>query len=139
MSWRRYGQCQCSLYAGGVLQCSLDLGDEWYVCERELLLFGSHCCFSQSHSFPSIFSFKQIAFFDSFGGDAPWDQEGISGEDAVNYFYTEIIGLDTVGDDLRPTRIVRNNALYGILVWFCVWLCLAFGMKWTGRVAYFTM
>lgn len=57
----------------------------------------------------------------------------------MDYFYTQIIGLNTVGDDLRPTRVVGANVGYSALVWLCVWLCLAFGMKWTGRIAYFTM
>ena len=57
----------------------------------------------------------------------------------VGYFYNDIIGMTTLGEDLRPTRIVGANVGYSVLVWICVWLCLAFGMKWTGRIAYFSM
>lgn len=47
--------------------------------------------------------------------------------------------MTTLGEDLRPTRIVGANVGYSILVWICIWACLAFGMKWTGRIAYFSM
>jgi hypothetical protein len=51
----------------------------------------------------------------------------------------KIIGMDTLGDSLRPTRLVPANIGYSLLGWFCVWACLAFGMEWTGRIAYFSM
>lgn len=48
--------------------------------------------------------------------------------------------MDTVREGtLRPTRLVGANVGYSTLVWVCVWLCLAFGTEWTGRVAYITM
>ena len=79
------------------------------------------------------------AFFDSFGSNDPWADEGTTGEDAVGYFYSNVIGMDTLGDDLRPTRIVWKNVGYSFLTWLLIWLCLAFGTKWTGRITYFTM
>jgi solute carrier family 6 GABA transporter-like protein 1 len=79
------------------------------------------------------------AFFDSFTSSSPWGQANITGEEAVGYFYDDIIGMQTLGKDLRPTRVVGANAGYSALVWVCIYLCLAFGMKWTGRVAYITM
>ncbi len=47
--------------------------------------------------------------------------------------------METLGDDLRPTRIVGQNVGYSFLVWLTVWSCLAFGLKWTGRIAYISM
>jgi solute carrier family 6 GABA transporter-like protein 1 len=79
------------------------------------------------------------AFFDSFGSNDPWASDGTTGEEAVGYFYTTVIGMDTLGNDLRPTRIVWKNVGYSFLTWLLIWLCLAFGTKWTGRITYFTM
>jgi solute carrier family 6 GABA transporter-like protein 1 len=79
------------------------------------------------------------AFFQSWGEEAPWSDEGVTGEQAVSYFYGDIIGMSTLGEDLRPTRVVWPNVGYSALVWLCIFACLAFGMKWTGRVAYITM
>lgn len=47
--------------------------------------------------------------------------------------------MTTLGDELRPTRVVGANVGYSAIVWIIIWLCLAFGMKWTGRIAYFSM
>ena len=71
--------------------------------------------------------------------DAPWGNENLTGEEAVNYFYDDIIGGGTVGDDQKPTRIVARNVGFAFLTWFIVFLCVAWGVKWTGRIAYFTM
>jgi solute carrier family 6 GABA transporter-like protein 1 len=79
------------------------------------------------------------AFFESFGDEDPWADEGVNGTVAVDYFTGHIIGMETLGDDLRPTRIVGQNVGYSILVWLCIWACLAFGLKWTGRIAYVSM
>jgi solute carrier family 6 GABA transporter-like protein 1 len=79
------------------------------------------------------------AFFDSWSDSAPWDKEGITGSDAVTYFVNEIIGADTLPPSGRPTRIVGANVGYSFLTWFLIWVCLAGGTKWTGRITYFTM
>lgn len=87
-----------------------------------------------------LLSWVTNAFFDSFGGDAPWDTPGTTGSDAIDYFNNEIIGMSTVtNEELWPTRVVGANVGYNALVWFCIWLCLAFGSEWTGRVVYITM
>lgn len=80
------------------------------------------------------------AFFDSFGSDNFWAQTPPpTGTEAKNYFFDEIIGMETLGDDLRPTRLVGKNVGYSLLTWFIVYLCIAFGVKVTGRIAYVTM
>jgi len=38
-----------------------------------------------------------------------------------------------------PTRIEFTNVVYLGLTWILVGCCLAFGLKWTGRIAYVTM
>jgi SNF family Na+-dependent transporter len=97
------------------------------------------CAFMLVVYYSMLLSWVTNAFFDSFGSEDPWAKEGTTGEEAVDYFQNKIIGMSTLGDDLRPTRMVWANAGYGIIVWVCVYACLAFGMKWTGRIAYFTM
>lgn len=78
------------------------------------------------------------AFFDTFG-DNFWAQEQVTGSEAKAYFYNTIIGMSTLGDDLRPTRLVGKNVGYSFLTWTIIYLCVAFGLKWTGRITYFTM
>lgn len=78
------------------------------------------------------------AFFDSFG-DNMWASEDVDGDTAVGYFVTDIIGSGTVGEDGKPTRLVGKNVGYSFLTWTIVYLCVAFGLKWTGRITYFTM
>lgn len=89
----------------------------------------------------TLFFHSTTAFFDSFGdGEEVWTQPGANGTEANAYFFNEIVGWDTVREDsLRPTRLVGANVGYSALVWMCVWLCLAFGTEWTGRIAYITM
>jgi solute carrier family 6 GABA transporter-like protein 1 len=97
------------------------------------------CGFMLVVYYSMLLSWVTRAFFESFGSNDPWANQDVTGADAVGYFYTQIIGMDTLGDDLRPTRVVGANVGYSALVWIIVWACLAFGMKWTGRIAYFSM
>jgi len=78
------------------------------------------------------------AFFESFSNFDENYKES-SGGDAYEYFLFEIIGMSTLGEDLRPTRIVWENWGYLILVYFILFLCVGFGVKTTGRISYFTM
>ena len=78
------------------------------------------------------------AFFESFGSMRN-DWEDISGSDATTYFFHDVIGQYTLDEDQKPTRIVFMNVFYLGLTWALVGLCLSFGLKWTGRVAYVTM
>jgi SNF family Na+-dependent transporter len=79
------------------------------------------------------------AFFDSFGDAAPWADEGVTGDVAIDYFLEEIIGTKTLGEDQKATRMMWANVGYSALAWASIWGCLAFGTKATGRIAYFTM
>ena len=58
---------------------------------------------------------------------------------AKEYFENDIIGMSTLGSDLRPTRLVWENVGYSFLTWTIIYLCLAFGLKWTGRITYLTV
>jgi hypothetical protein len=46
--------------------------------------------------------------------------------------------MESLGPDLRPTRLVWKNVGYSLMTWTIVYLCVAFGIKWTGRITYFT-
>ena len=75
------------------------------------------------------------AFFDSWSDDAPWTDPAINGTTAKLYFYNNIIGMETVNDDLTATRLVGANVGYAALTWFIIWLCIAFGESFCGRHA----
>ena len=80
------------------------------------------------------------AFVSSWDEDAPWNNPGLTGEEATNYFYNQIIGMDTVtSSDLKPTRIVGLNVAYTALVYVVIFVVAASGLKVTGRVTYVTM
>lgn len=79
------------------------------------------------------------AFFSSWDENAPWGDPNLTGADATAYFVNEIIGAGTVSDENKATRIVGRNVCFALLTWVVIFFCIAFGVKWTGRVAYFTM
>lgn len=85
-----------------------------------------------------LLSWVANAFFDSFGNNF-WAQNEVTGTQAVNYFYDSIIGASTVGEDQQPTRLVWKNVGYSAMAWFIIYLCVAWGLKWTGRITYFTL
>jgi len=78
------------------------------------------------------------AFFDSFS-NSMWSDENLTESEAVNYFNQQITGAFTAGPDLKPTRIVWANVGYSLFVWFVIYVCVAFGVKVTGRITYFTV
>jgi len=45
----------------------------------------------------------------------------------------ESVGESSLGDDKQPTRVIGANVGYSFLSWFIIYLCVAFGVKWTGR------
>lgn len=77
------------------------------------------------------------AFFESFSDPDAWD--GITGSQGWEYFTNNIMGMSTLGPDLRPTRLVGPNVGYLFLSWFIIFLCVAFDVSTTGRITYFTM
>lgn len=87
-----------------------------------------------------ILGWVMNAFVSSFDDDSPWTNPDLSGEEAINYFYDNIVGLDTVTDaDLKPTRIVGKNVAYTALTWAVIYGFTAFGLRTTGRFTYMTM
>ena len=77
------------------------------------------------------------AFFDSFRDfDVNYKADGA---DPYTYFLDDIIGMKTLGNNLLPTRVVWPNFGCLAFVYFLLFLCVGFGVKNTGRIAYFTM
>jgi solute carrier family 6 GABA transporter-like protein 1 len=85
-----------------------------------------------------LVSWCMRAFFESFGRMRD-DWQEISGSEATQYFFHDVIGTYTLDEDRRPTRIVPLNVFYSAFTWIIIGCCLSFGVKWTGRVAYVTM
>ena len=67
------------------------------------------------------------ALFESGSSTAPWNVEGSTIEDATNYFFNDIIGMESVGDDGQPTRIIGANVGYNFLIQMLIYLCIGFG------------
>jgi SNF family Na+-dependent transporter len=97
------------------------------------------CAYMLGIYYSMLLTWVTNAFFATFKPGDPWSEGEADGTAAVQYFFGSIIGMSTLGEDLRPTRIVWTNVGYSVLTWFCIFCCLAFGLKWTGRVAYVTM
>ncbi|KAL7504516.1 hypothetical protein ACHAXN_002146, partial [Cyclotella atomus] len=68
-----------------------------------------------------------------------WNQEQVTGSEAKAYFYNKIIGMSTLGDDLRPTHLVGKNVGHSFLTWAVIYFCVAFSVRVTGRITYVTM
>lgn len=100
------------------------------------------CGFMLDTYYVVLISWVANAFFSSWSADAPWNDEDLDGEKAVNYFVFDIIGASTVPDsgdnEQKPTRLVWKNVGFTFLSWFIIFLCVAWGVKWTGRIAYAT-
>ena len=98
------------------------------------------CAFILGSYYIVLIAWVVRAFVASFDEDAPWAKEGLTGEDAIGYFYNEIIGMETITDsENRPSRIVGTNVGYTALVWLIIFATTAFGLRVTGRLTYVTM
>lgn len=97
------------------------------------------CGFMLDTYYAVLIAWVANAFFSSWDDDAPWGKEDLTGEEAVAYFYNDIIGMATVTDDGKPSRLVGRNVGFSFLTWLIIFLCIAWGVKWTGRIAYATM
>jgi solute carrier family 6 GABA transporter-like protein 1 len=101
------------------------------------------CGFMLDTYYVVLISWVANAFFSTWSPDAPWNNPDLNGGDAVGYFVNDIIGASTVATDgpdaLKPTRLVWRNVGFMFMTWFIIFLCVAWGVKWTGRIACATM
>jgi len=86
-----------------------------------------------------LISWVVNSFFDTFGSNNIWNSGNVTATEASEYLLVSIIGMDTVGEDMKPTRLVGKNVGYSFLVWAVIYFCIAFGIKATGRLTYVTM
>jgi len=87
-----------------------------------------------------LFAWMIRAFVESFSTESsPWGNPDITGREAFLYFFDGIVEQGTLTESNRPTRLVASNFAYAALTWFITWLCVAWGVRWTGRVTYLTM
>lgn len=71
------------------------------------------------------------------GSETRW--KDVSGAEANAWFEGVVTGLNPADADLAPTRLVGPNVAGLAITWIVIYLCLAFGVKWTGRIAYVTV
>jgi solute carrier family 6 GABA transporter-like protein 1 len=76
-------------------------------------------------------------FFQSFSSEVDW--ESMTGAEAIDYFFVDVMCMPDPSYAGRPTRMCWDNFGYLALTWVIVFLCLFWGLKWTGRLTYFTM
>jgi hypothetical protein len=64
------------------------------------------------------------------------DWEDISGSEASDYFFHDVVGTYTLDEDMRPSRLIPANVFYLGFTWLIVGPCISFGIELTGRIAY---
>ena len=75
-----------------------------------------------------IISWCLRALLESGSIEAPWNAEEVLVSDSTSYFILEIVGEETLGPDMRPTRLLGVNVGYSALTYFLIFICSAFGM-----------
>jgi len=141
-----------ALFFLGIPLAILEIGFGQYFQTGDIGVFGTFhprlrgvglasvaCGFMLDTYYVVLIAWVLNAFFSSWDENAPWGDPNLTGANATDYFINEIIGAGTVTDDNKATRIVGRNVGFAFLTWFIIFLCIAWGVKWTGRVAYFTM
>lgn len=96
------------------------------------------CGFSVVLYYIPLIAWTVRAFFESFK-DFDKNYTDSNGKDAYAYFKDDIIGMSTLGVDNLPTRVVWENFGCLVFIYALIFLCVGFGVKNTGRIAYFTM
>jgi len=96
------------------------------------------CSFAVVLYYIPLIAWTVHAFFASFK-DFDTNYQSSTGGDAYKYWMNDIIGMNTLGDSYYPTRVVWSNFGCLVLCYAIIFGCVAFGMKTTGKVAYFTM
>lgn len=80
------------------------------------------------------------SFCDSFTESGEiWTEQETTGEEAIEYFQQDIVGMSTLGENLLPTRLVGENVACSLFAWCVVAASIGFGIKNTGYITYITM
>lgn len=64
---------------------------------------------------------------------------GVTGSEAYSFFINSIIGMETLGEDSLPTRLVPQNVITLAITWVIIFCCVGFGVKIEGQITYVTM
>lgn len=141
-----------ALFLLGIPLAVLEIGFGQYFQTGDIGVFGTFhprlrgvglasvaCGFMLDTYYVVLVSWVANAFFASWSSDAPWGKPDLTGKIALDYFIKDIIGQSTLNDDQQATRMVGRNVGFTFLSWLIIFLCVAWGVKWTGRIAYFTM
>jgi len=143
-----------ALFLLGIPLAILEIGFGQYFQTGDIGVFGGFhprlrgvglasvgCGFMLDTYYVVLIAWVINGFFDTFSPDSPWQDPDVTGDQAVDHFIGNIIGASTVPDGGMgsPTRLVAKNVGYTALTWFLIFLSVAWGVKFTGRIAYFTM
>lgn len=143
-----------ALFLLGIPLAILEIGFGQYFQTGDIGVFGTFhprlrgvglasvgCGFMLDTYYVVLIAWVINGFFDTFSPDSPWNDPDLTGGDAVGHFVSNIIGASTVPDDGLgpPTRVVWANVGYAFLTWFLIFISTAWGVKVTGRIAFFTM
>lgn len=79
----------------------------------------------------------RMFIFSCDGSEDRWGN--VSGQEAFDWFVNSVTGLGSAGANSAPTKLMWWNVLALAFVWLTVFLSLAFGVRWTGRIAFFTV
>lgn len=126
----KYLVCTCTLFSIPLLYDSIETHHYVsFLSSSDVNVFGDIHCHLHGIGVSSIacgymlvtyysmlLSWVCNAFFDTFEETNFWAQEQVTGSQAKAYFYNEIIGMSTLGDDLYPTRLVGKNVGYSFLI-----------------------
>lgn len=75
-----------------------------------------------------LISWTTRALFESGSPTAPWNVEGATIANATDYFFNDIIGMETaIANEMNPSRLMGANVGYSFLIQLLIYLCIAFG------------
>lgn len=142
-----------ALFLIGIPLAILEIGFGQYFQTGDVGVFGGFhprlrgvglssiaCGFMLVSYYSVLLAWVVHAFVDSFTDNHPWNDPNLDSGMAVGYFVNDIIGAGTLPySTSSATRMVPANVGYSALVWTFLYLCTAWGVKWTGRITYLTM
>lgn len=104
---------------------------------RGIGLSSVFCSFVVTLYYSQLLVWTVRLFIFSFQGSAAgYRQDNLT--EALQWFEEEVTGSYSLQGG-GPTRLVGFNVGILAAVWFIIFLCLAFGVKWTGRIALFSV
>jgi hypothetical protein len=75
-----------------------------------------------------LISWTLRALFESGSSESPWSNDEVEVSEATSYFNEKIVGMETLGATLTPTRLLGVNVGYSALTYVFIFFCSAFGV-----------